>query len=89
VPVPPRSDARGSLETWQRAAGPSGVDVLDLLPALEALRRASGGLSHEDLYFRHDNHFDATGHRLFGLALADALVAELRSTAPALEPDAR
>jgi lysophospholipase L1-like esterase len=77
VPVPPRSDARGSLEIWQRAAGPSGLAVLDLLPALEALRQASG-LAHEDLYFRHDNHLDAKGNELFGLALADALARELR-----------
>jgi lysophospholipase L1-like esterase len=93
VPVPPRSEARGSLETWQRAAGPSGLDVLDLLPALEARRRASGSLAHEDLYFRHDNHFNATGNEIFGLALADVLVAELRSAGPAppagLEPAAR
>jgi lysophospholipase L1-like esterase len=93
VPVPPRSEARGSLETWQRYAGPSGLDVLDLLPALEARRRASGSLAHEDLYFRHDNHFNATGNEIFGLALADVLVAELRSAGPAppagLEPAAR
>jgi len=86
VPVPPRSDPRGSLETWRRNAGASGLEVLDLLPALEALRHASD-LAHEDLYFRHDNHFNAKGNELFGLALADALASELQHRET--EPDAR
>lgn len=73
VPVPPRRTPDGSLDLWRRRAEGSRLEVIDVLPAL-ARARERRGLVHEDLYFRHDNHLNATGNELFGEAVARALL---------------
>ncbi|MGH0031668.1 MAG: SGNH/GDSL hydrolase family protein [Myxococcota bacterium] len=72
APVPPRKDARGSLALWQRYAPNSRLPLLDVLPILERERRVRG-LSHEDLFFRHDRHLNALGNELYGRAVAELL----------------
>ncbi len=73
VPVPPRADARGSLELWRRIAAGFRLELIDVLPDLERAREARG-LTHEDLYFERDNHLNAISNRLYGEAVARALL---------------
>jgi lysophospholipase L1-like esterase len=73
VPVPPQSDARGSLETLERRGGEIPVPVIDVNRALGALADAEQ-LEHGDLFYRYDNHLNADGQRLFAQAVAEALL---------------
>jgi hypothetical protein len=73
VPVPPRKDARGSLELWRRIAAGSRLELIDVLPDLERAREARG-LAHQDLYFERDNHLNEIGNQLYGEAVARALL---------------
>ena len=75
APVPPRSQPDGSLEVWRRQAGGHALELVDLLPAMERLRRAEN-LERADLYFEHDNHLNALGNALYARALADQLSRE-------------
>ncbi len=68
VPVPPRSDARGSADVWARR-GSERLAVYDAAPAIAA-ERERVGWRHEDLYFLRDSHFNARGNEAFGRALA-------------------
>jgi len=72
VPVPPRSQARGSLETWRRHAGDAALEVVDVLPGMETRLREQG-LALSDLYFEHDAHLNALGNAYYGRAVADLL----------------
>jgi lysophospholipase L1-like esterase len=72
APVPPRSQADGSLAMWHRQAGARALEVVDLLPAMQALARESG-LAHPDLYFEHDNHLNTVGNAIYARALANHL----------------
>jgi len=72
VPVPPRSEPRGSLEILERRGGEIPVRVIDVTGDMEALARAEQ-LEHGDLFYRYDNHFDADGQRLYARAIAGAL----------------
>lgn len=76
VPVPPRSQADGSLEMWRRHAEGLALVTLDVLPGIDARLREEGG-THADLYFEHDAHLNARGNAYFGRALADRLAPDL------------
>jgi hypothetical protein len=54
---------------------------MDVLPTLERFR-SEAGLAREDLYFRRDLHFNATGNALFGRAVAALLTEGSREPIP-------
>jgi lysophospholipase L1-like esterase len=81
VPVPPAADAKGSLDLWRRNARTTALEVLDVVPALEQIRRRDGR-EHSDLYFENDNHFNAYGNALYARAIADFLEGSLPDLAP-------
>lgn len=75
VPLPTKRDPAGGVEALRRALPEpvfASLPILDVRPALEALR-ARQGLSHEGLFWLHDAHLNAEGYRLLGLAVAEAL----------------
>jgi lysophospholipase L1-like esterase len=75
VPVPPRSDARGSADIWSRRGSPA-LETFDVLPRIEE-ERVANGLAHEDLYFVRDSHLNARGNAMSGRALARHLATQL------------
>jgi len=56
-----------SLNTIRELAASNGIELVDLYPVF----RASAGV--EPLYFRHDMHFTAAGHRVMARGLEDYL----------------
>ncbi len=78
VPVPAATKAEASLRIWRRNAGEAALEVLDLVPRMEKMR-VEEGRAHSELYFEHDNHFNAYGNALYGRALAEELLAQPRA----------
>lgn len=56
-----------SLQTIRELAAENGIELLDLYPALQA---QAGG---QPLYFKHDMHFSAAGHRAMAQGFEDYL----------------
>jgi len=78
VPVPARIDLQGSLAIFRSQVGQRRFDVVDVAPALRAAL-VRDRHSPNDLFFVHDDHLNAYGNRLYGEAVAAAI---LRRFAP-------
>ncbi len=75
VPVPPRASPGGSLAALRSGVSAGVLRTLTIVSVeeeLDTLRRREG-LTHSELYWRHDGHFNVDGNRLFGRAVARAL----------------
>jgi lysophospholipase L1-like esterase len=69
VPVPPRDDAEGTARSLSELRTIDGLSWLDPLPGIaDQLRREQR--KHRDLYWRHDGHLNASGHRALAKAIA-------------------
>jgi len=85
VPIPARDDAERTDRVMAEVRHIKGVTWRDPLPVLrEQLER--DGHDHRDMYWRHDGHFNAYGHRMLGKAVAHVAVDLL---APGHEPPVR
>jgi len=75
VPIPGKEEPLGSmnalLENISREIHEE-LHIIDVVPDMHALSRAQD-LNHVELYWKYDHHFNAAGHRVFGIALAKAL----------------
>lgn len=77
APVPARHDPRGSLRAlteWVPAPVLQPFMVVDVVPGLERLLAAEH-LAYDELFWRHDDHLNAAGNRLYAQALADRIEA--------------
>ena len=72
MPVPARRELGASLRLAREVASGLPLPIVDVLPGMRE-RLAADGREPADLYFRHDAHLNAYGHRVFAEALADAV----------------
>jgi len=79
APVPARIDLEGSLAVFRSQVGLRRFDVVDVAPVLRAAL-ARDRLSPNDLFFVHDDHLNAYGNRLYGEAVAAAILRRVGAT---------
>jgi hypothetical protein len=72
APVPQVQNLSASLQSLRRDTLEMSSQVLDVNSELVSLMRKES-LDREDLYWRRDNHLNATGNRVFARAVARAL----------------
>lgn len=75
VPVPARHDAMGSMKVLTQnlpAYALQPFTVIDVVPAMQRLLAAQQ-IRHEQLFWQHDDHLNATGNRLYALAVAESM----------------
>jgi hypothetical protein len=73
APVPARVELQGSLRIFQSEAAGRGFEVVDVVPPIRAAL-ARDGRQPNDLFFVHDDHLNVYGNRLYGEAVAAAIL---------------
>jgi lysophospholipase L1-like esterase len=76
VPVPPKALPDASLRLLRSSVSIPGLQVIDLIGAMQSLV-AADGRTWQELYWKRDAHFSPEGNRVFARALADALAGSL------------
>ena len=82
LPVPAKHDLEASRKTLRQHVHVGGLAIVDVVPIVRA-SLAKDGKSYDDLFWRHDGHLNAYGHRVFGLTTAEALSDRLELRRPA------
>ena len=75
IPVPTKSDAGESLTRLEQTLSQSTreqLTILNLVPVMTELQ-TTNDLVYEQLFWEFDGHFNETGNRIFGLAVARAI----------------
>jgi len=82
VPVPAKHDLEASRKTLRQHARAGNLTVVDVAPMVRA-SLAKDGKAYHDMFWRHDGHLNAYGHRVFGLATTATVSDRLALRRPA------
>lgn len=82
VPVPRKTQLHASMNALVKILPPDileKLNITNIVPTIKDLLRDEG-LDYHQLYWKYDGHFNSTGNRIFGTALARILIQDFHIT---------